>query len=289
MPRARLFVFALFVSLLCGCSGVRLAYNNADTALRWMADGYLDFEPPQAYDFNTRLAHFHAWHRRQELPRYSELMASASDKLADGLTREELLWAWDSVNARMRAAAGQAAPEMAAVLASLSADQIVHLEKKFADTNEEFFKKQVKGGEPEQRKRRMKRNLEWLNDIFGDLSDAQEERLRALSDALPLLYTLRLSDRVRWQKEIVAMIRQHRGAAELGPRLAHWIAHWEGGRAPEYQRLTLAHREQYVEMLLEMDKGMTPKQREHAVTRLRRYAEDFRALAEEGKPARPGS
>jgi hypothetical protein len=289
MLRIRLFAFLLFAVLLSGCSAVRLAYNNADTALRWMADGYLDFEPPQADDFNARLAGFHAWHRSQELPQYAELLAGASDKLADGLTREELLWAWDNVNARMRAAARQAGPEMAVVLASLSAEQIVHLEKKFVETNEEFFKKQIKGGEPEQRKRRMKRNLEWIEDVFGDLSDAQEEQLRALSDALPLLYTLRLADRVRRQKEVVAMIRRERGAAEFAPRFVHWFSNWEEGRAPEYQRLTLAHREQYVEMLLDMDKGMTPKQREHAVKRLRKYAEDFRVLAEEGKPVRPGS
>jgi hypothetical protein len=106
---------------------------------------------------------------------------------------------------------------------------------------------------------------------------------------LPLLYAMRLQDRIRRQKEVVAMIRQHHGAVELTPLFVHWLANWEEGRAPEYQRLTLVHRGQYVRMLVEMDKGMTPKQREHAVKRLRKYAEDFRALVEEGKPAPPGS
>jgi len=30
----------LALAWLAGCSGARLAYNNADTVLRWMADDY---------------------------------------------------------------------------------------------------------------------------------------------------------------------------------------------------------------------------------------------------------
>jgi hypothetical protein len=42
-------------------------------------------------------------------------------------------------------------------------------------------------------------------------------------------------------------------------------------------------------MLLDLDRGLTPVQRAHAVTRFKEYAEIFKALAEQGKPARPGS
>ena len=289
MKTGRFVALLLIAGLLSGCSAVRFAYNNADTALRWMADGYLDFEPPQADDFSARLGNFHSWHRRRELPRYSALLVSASNKLADGLTQEELDWALDNVNIRLRAMAEQAAPEMAVVFGKLDPEQIEHMEKKFVETNADFFKEHVKGGETEQRKRRMKRNLELFQDVYGNLSDAQERQLRELSDKLPLLYELRAHDRVRRQKEIAALIRENRSSAEFAPKLAHWLANWEEGRAPEYQRLTVLHRRQYMQMLLDLDKGMTAAQRANAVKRLRKYAEDFRVLAEEGKSASPGS
>jgi len=59
-----------------------------------MANDYFVLEGAQEEDFKARLARFHDWHRSEELPRYSALMAGAADKLAAGLTQQDLLWAW---------------------------------------------------------------------------------------------------------------------------------------------------------------------------------------------------
>jgi hypothetical protein len=274
---------------LAGCSGVRLAYNNADTVVRWMADDYFGFEGAQEEDFKARLARFHAWHRSEELPLYSALMNRSGDKIADGLNGEELLWAWDSVKARYRHMAAHVAPELAAVLSTLTPVQFERLEKKFADSDAEYAKKHLKGGETEQRKRRNKRNLELMREWFGDLSDEQEAQVKAASAKLPLLYALRLQNRQRRQSEFVALLKAYRSPAELEPRLKHWLTEWEEGASPEYRRLSEAHRELYIQMLLELDRGLTPAQRAHAVTHFYEYAEIFKALAEQSRPARPGS
>jgi hypothetical protein len=279
----------LAVASLAGCSGARLAYNNADIVVRWMADDYFALEGPQEEDFKARLAGFHAWHRSEELPRYSVLMTSAGDKLADGLTAPELLWAWESVKGRYRRMAAHAAPELAAVLATLTPAQFDRLDKKFAESDAEYAKKYLKGGEAEQRKRRDKRNLELMREWFGDLSDEQEAQLKISSAKLPLLYELRLQNRERRQDEFVALLKAYRSPAELEPRLKQWLTGWEEGTSPEYRRLSELHREGYIQMLLELDRGLTPAQRVHAVTRFYEYAEIFKALAEQSKLARSGS
>jgi hypothetical protein len=284
------FSLLLFVlAALAGCSGARLAYNNADTLVRWMADDYFAFEGAQEEDFRARLAGFHAWHRSEELPRYSVLLTSACDKLADGLTAAELQWAWESVKGRYRRMAAYAAPELAAVLATLTPAQFAQLDKKFAESDADYAKKHLKGGETEQRKRRDKRNLELIREWFGDLSDEQEVQLKVLSGKLPLLYALRLENRQRRQGEFLALLKTYRSPAELEPRLRHWLTEWEEGASPEYRRLSALHQEQYIQMLLELDRGFTPVQRAHAVTRLNEFAEIFKELAEQGKPAQPGS
>src|SRR5476649_934902 len=155
----------LAVAWLAGCSRARIAYNNADTVVRWMADDYFAFEGPQAEDFKARLARFHAWHRGEELLRYSALMTDAGDKLAGGLTQQELLWAWDSVKARYLHLAEHAAPELAAILVTLTPAQFERLNQKFGESNAEYTRKYVNGGEAEQRARRDKRNLELMREI----------------------------------------------------------------------------------------------------------------------------
>ena len=279
----------LALASLAGCSGARLAYNNADTVVRWMADDYFALEGAQEEDFKQRLARFHAWHRSEELPRYSVLMTSAGDKLADGLTAGELLWAWENVKGRYRRMAAYAAPELAAVLATLTPAQFERLDKKFAESDAEYTKKHLKGGEAEQRERRDKRNLELMREWFGDLSDEQEAQLKISSAKLPLLYELRLQNRERRQGEFVALLKAYRSPAELEPRLKQWLTGWEEGASPEYRRLSELHREGYIQMLLELDRGLTPAQRVHAVTRFYEYAEIFKALAEQSKLARSGS
>ncbi|MBK5104706.1 MAG: hypothetical protein JJE42_10700 [Burkholderiales bacterium] len=285
----RQFAFLLFaVAALSGCSGARLAYNNADTAVRWMADDYFALEGAQQDDFRARLARFHAWHRSEELPRYSALMASAAGKLAHGLTQPELLWAWDSVIARYRNMVAQAAPDLAAVLVTLSPAQLQHLEQKFAESNAEYASKHLSGSVAEQRARRDKRNLELMREWFGDLSVEQEAQLQAASARLPLPYALRLQNRQRRQGEFLTLLKTYRSAEELEPALRRWLSDWEGGVSPEYRRVADLHRDRYMQMLLQLDGSLALGQRAHAVARLTDYARIFAALSGQSKLARLG-
>ena len=56
--------------LSSGCSTVRFAYENADTYLRWQAGTYLDLQGEQADELDERIDEFHAWHRKNALPKY---------------------------------------------------------------------------------------------------------------------------------------------------------------------------------------------------------------------------
>lgn len=279
----------LAVFWLGGCSGTRIAYNNADTLVRWMAHDYFALEGAQDEDFKARLALFHSWHRSEELPRYSLLMTGVGDKLAEGLSAPKLLWAWESVTAGYRRMAARAAPELAAVLSTLTPAQFDRLQEKFGESDAEYAKKYLKGGEAAQRKRRDERNLELMHEWFGDLSDEQEAQLKSASARLPLLYALRLQNRQRRQDEFTALLKTYRSPAELEPRLKQWLTEWEEGESPEYRRLSDLNRERYIQMLLELDRGLTPAQRAHAVARFYKYAEIFKELSERNKPALPNS
>jgi hypothetical protein len=289
MNPKRLFGFALALlalAALAGCSGARLAYNSADSVLRWMADDYFELDAAQEEAVKARLASFHAWHRSEELPRYGALFARAGDELAAGLAAPKLQWAWDSVQERYRRMMAHAAPDLAEMLVTLTPAQLAHLKSRFAESNAKYAKKYLDGGEAAQRRRRDQRNLELMREWFGDLSDAQEEQLQSAGAGLPLLYALRLENRQRRQREFLSLLRTYRSAAELEPRLRQWLTDWEAGASPAYLRVSALHRDRYIQMLLALDRGLAPTQRTHAVERLRDYAETFAVLAAEGQPAR---
>ena len=64
----RLSAILVTLSLLAGCSAVRLAYDHADTWLRWRAGNYLDVHGEQAQELDERIDAFHDWHRATALP-----------------------------------------------------------------------------------------------------------------------------------------------------------------------------------------------------------------------------
>jgi hypothetical protein len=86
---------------------------------------------------------------------------------------------------------------------------------------------------------------------------------------------LRDRDRRRLQVEVMVIVR----AREARKRLAERLAHWERGREPAYVAALDAWREHYFALLTDIDRSLSREQRQRAMVQLRRYADDFEALA----------
>ena len=272
--KVKCLVIGLALVLLSGCSVTRVAYNNADVFLRWQANSYFDFQGEQSEELDRGLAAFLAWHRAKALPKYVPIGEAAAARMLRGVKREDLEWSYDAVRDQIREALGAAAGEVAALLDRLSAEQIGHLERRLAEENRKFAKEQVQGSVEQRQERRVKRNVERLEEWFGSLSDAQLERVRRYSARAPLSAELRERDRKRRQAEFVAMLR----AREATRRLARWAQDWEAGREPAYVAASRATHAEYAGLLLDLDRTLSAEQREHAARRLQRYAGLFESL-----------
>jgi len=267
----------LALTFLSGCSVTRLAYNNADVFLRWQANHYFDFQGEQSEELDRRLGAVLAWHRSAALPKYAKLGEEAAARASRGIRQEDLDWSYDAVQDQVRESLGVAAGEAAALLDRLSTEQIVHFERRLAEGNRDFAKEYVHGTLEERHKRRVKRNVDRLEEWFGPLSEAQAARVRLYSERAPFSAELRDRDRKRRQAEFVAMLR----AREATRRLAAWTQDWEGGREPAYIEASQATRAEYMKLLLDLDRTLSAEQREHLATRLKRFAGLFESLSKQ--------
>lgn len=275
MIRTRLLLVVAAAALLASCSGVRLAYDNADTFIRWRALQFLDIHGEAVDELDERIAAFLRWHRAQELPLYAREADEAARRVARGLSPEDLLWGYDALVARARESARAAAEQMAPMLDRLSAAQVEHLQERLAEENRVFAREYLRGSERERRERRSRRIIGRLEDWLGALSNAQVERVREYSARMPLIDEMRDRDNRRLQAEVVAMIR----AGEAKRRLAGRVAHWELGRDPAYAAARAEAWREFDRLLIDVDRLATAEQRARAVAELRRYAEEFRVLA----------
>jgi hypothetical protein len=261
--------------LLAGCSALRFAYESADSYLLYRAKGYLDLDEKGSDELEQRIDQFFAWHRRNALPQYARISEEAAKRVTKGLSREDLVWGYDSLVANARQSLRVAAERIAPLLERLTPQQVAHMEKRFAEDNRKFAREYLRGAEADRRKRRAKRVEERLEDWVGNLSSVQLEKVRQFSERTPLYDELRARDRERMQAEFLAMIRKR----EAQKRLPDWSANWERGRDPAHLAASERFRQDYFTLVLEIDKTLTPQQRNRAAANFRRYAEDFTVLA----------
>lgn len=268
----------LAASLLCGCSMVRLAYDNADSYLRWRAGNYLDVHGEAVDELEAAIADFHDWHRAQALPQYARLAGEAADRVDDGVSPEDLVWGYDSFVAQVRISLRAAAHRIAPLLAKLDAQQIAHIESRLAEDNRRFAKEFLRGSEGERRERRAGRIAKRLEEWVGRLSEGQLERVRQYSGRAPLVGALRERDHRRLQAKLLQLLRADEKAT-LQESLVELAGGWDRGRDPDYAAAIEAARGEITAMLLDIDRSLSPEQRAQAVANLRRYAAEFQMLS----------
>lgn len=276
MSRApRLFAVLCAGAVLAGCSAIRLAYDNADSYLRWRAGAYLDVSGEASDELDERIDAFLDWHRAKALPQYARLSEEAAQRLGGGLSHEDVVWGYDALQAQAGESLRAAAERFGPMLDRLSAEQVRYLEKRLAEDNRKFARENLSGSEAERRKLRAKRLQDRLEEWVGRLTPAQVERIRQYAERAPLTDEYRDRDRKRVQAEVLAAVRRQ----EAARRLPEFAAHWQRGRDPAFTALNEAWRQEFYALLLDLDRSLTAAQRARAVAHFRRYAEDFAILA----------
>jgi len=263
---------------LVGCSATQMVYDNGATLLRWRATSYLDFHGEQAKDLDRRIESFLAWHRAAALPQYATLAESCAHRVERGLTRADLEWGYAALRAQLDQGLRAAAQELAPMMDALTPEQVKHLEQRFEEENAKYAEERLEGDEAARRKRRLERNITSLEEWIGSLNADQRAVVRRYSETAPLTSALRLQDRRRRQAELLTILRMHSAKR----RLADWAAGWDQGRTREYARVADEDRAAYYDMLLAIERTLSPEQRAAIATRLRGLAQDFQQLAQAG-------
>jgi hypothetical protein len=279
-----LVLLALVAALLSGCGAVvRVAYNNADYALRVAAHDWFDLHGEQSDQMRARIEAFHAWHRVHELPAYARLFYDAADRVERGLKREDVVWALEGVRVRYRALAEHAVGDATPVIATFTPANYAAFERKLSEDNDKFVKDVLKADPARRERNRTKAIAGRFEEWLGSLTAEQEELVRRFARGGAAVLPAMMEDRVRRQKELVRLMETYRTSPELRDRLTAYLVDIERGRGAAYAKLAQAREADFIQLVLDMDRTLTPRQRAYAVAKLRRYADEFTVLAGQGR------
>lgn len=275
---ASLAVLVAFL-LLASCATVQLSYNNADVAIRWKVQQYFDLQGEQETAFKARLGRFHAWHRTEELPRYEALFHAAGERVADGVSAEDIVWATRSLRERYHLLLTRAAAGAAPVLATLTPGQLDHLDKQFTEANLKFAKEHLIGKEDKQRKDRLQRMRANMADWIGDLTSAQESRIAEMVRTSPSLAIYRLEERRQLQSQFMEIVHAQHDPRALAAGLQGLVDGMDVRRSPAHQRAMQQYESALSRLLMDLDKTLTPAQRSHVIQKFSDLSRDFKTLA----------
>ncbi len=270
---------AAAIAVLSACSAVKLSYEKADWLLAQWAERYVDLSAQQEQALRAELADLRRWHRDQELPLYARAFEDAALQLEAGMTRAQIEQVVATVRSRARILGAHAGQSVTPLLASLSPSQVREMEARFAADNRRFEKRHLSGDPSELIARRSVWLVSRLEDWVGRLDGTQRAHVDRLVTAFPSLPALRLAERKRRQAALLEAAREGRAGGPAAVRLTALLADLEGGRAAPVQGAMLQWERAFVDMLVQLEAGLTPAQRARGAQRLRDYAADFRELA----------
>lgn len=276
MNTSRTGLVALLLLLLAGCGTVKLLYDRMDWLLPWYIGRYVDLTGDQRELLDQRLAGLQDWHRRTQLPQYTDWLRELGDDLADGLTPAELnhhehrlIHFWSELMRRL-------APDMAAVLATLSMEQRDRLFESLAERNRRYQRRYVDPPPRRVADRRTEQTRERLEYWLGGITAEQIAIIRDWVRRFAPLGERNLAFRRHWQQQLRGLV-DGRATADFGPPLAVLLTAPEDGQPLTDTRSQV--RELMRDLLLMLDRSLSSRQRQHLLDRLSALAEDFEQLA----------
>lgn len=264
-------------AMLSSCSRVKLAYNYGDWLLQMQAHKFLDLNSEADKKLEAEIDAYHAWHRKEMLPRYAAL----ARRLAKGFRGEEnpednMKVMMPLLNQAWQETLEPAYAPLAEAMASLDERGLKYLETSYAVDNAKQRKHYLKDPEAA-KKRRVKRNLTYVADFAGELSEEQKKKIAEIVLSTRVPSGAWIENRERRQGQLMALLKGKKDKGEIVALLRDW---WTNSRLDEKgkdeAKMDSAEVRVFFMRLLEV---LTPEQRERGAKKMEDYALKFEELA----------
>lgn len=274
----RILLLLAALAMQAGC-GIKTIYNQLDWIMLGMAEDYIQLSDAQDNDVRQRIDRFIDWHKKTQLPIYSQdLLQLKQDKQA-GLTRDRLARFYETLELRWRTIKQKIAPDIADVLLTLDEKQQVYLFEAIREKNDEFIEKYVDIPVQERNDNITDRMIEGLEIWFGEMNEAQRVLIRQRVEKFKPVSQDRVEFRRAWQKELRLILNSTMPKHEKHAELVRLFSKPEVYQSQVYRDRLVFNREQILQLILDL--RLTAEQDAHFYNHVDNYVISFHELAAE--------
>ena len=268
----------LAATLLGGCV-IRVVYNQLDWLALWYVEDYLALDDAQEIQAKALIARTLAWHRATQLPQYSTLtrklimgIGTPTDPEFLAERYAEVVELWDALLQRV-------CPDFAALLQTLSNEQVEELFANLAEENDELAGDYAGGTAEERRKKQATAIIRAIRRFTGRLNDNQEAIVRRSGERLHDLSADWLRRRAAWQQQLRILLVGRKSDPRFAERLTNLVLNPNQFDTTGYRQLVVENQQRSFALVSEVLGTLSAGQSEHLRQNLTTYARDFDALA----------
>ncbi|MBE7439455.1 MAG: hypothetical protein HS115_13430 [Spirochaetales bacterium] len=265
----------------CGSLGFQAAYSQADTLALLRIQSFFDLNSSQRSVVRSRLKDIHGWHRSTEMPVYALFLREVDRNSRDRLTEGEVTTAWGKVQSFYNRLWSRLIVAGSPILATLSEEQINHLEGKLQDSTRDL-EKELSLPPAERLKKRQERARKSVAEWLGPVDAQQGKELDRIVAGFPDNGQLYLRYSRERKAQFVQLLRDRRPPAEIQRTLLNWTVHREAHYPSYYRGINERWVRDFARAALEFDRTITAEQRQHLTTKL----QDYIAFCESQSPGR---
>lgn len=270
-----LFITLVFVSL-AGCAATSLLYNHADWLIARQINGYFDLNRSQKMFLSSRLNGILTQHRHEALPRYESVLRQAEERVQDGITTDDLDWAFGQYDQLRADLFGRFVLDGTEFVRQVNDSQVSRLKKALQSrlAREEAL---LQDDVAKRLSKRTERILGLAREWLGMLSAQQEQEITRLSmkfpDTLPAWYAHR-----KHRHEQLLALMESRSSDQTGARLEDWLVHQDMDTDPHFTEMTKQFRRHITGLIISLDRSATVAQRQHFLSKVDELAATIRRL-----------
>jgi hypothetical protein len=281
----RAWLVLLCLTLLTGCSLLRLTYPQVPTIVYWWLDGYVDFTSAQSPRVQEQLADWLRWHRSTQLPEYAALLQRARPELLANTTPAQVCHWVDEATAHLLLAYEQGLPAAAETALALTPAQLEHIQRKFEKVNADFRDDFLQPTPDARLKENVKRSVERAETLYGRLDDAQRDLVARQAAASPFDADRWQAERQQRQRDILHTLRrlhaERADSDQMQAALRMFAEHAQRSPRPAYRAYQQRLKQFSCGFAAQVHNATTPAQRQAAAETLKGWETDLRVLAAE--------
>jgi hypothetical protein len=242
---------------------------------------FLDLDQEEKVFLNQQVSEMVNWHKTTMLPKYSSYLNNIADKLEDGQYSKTYIsnYSANGISLIEETITGLIPYVSRFLIQHQTVETIELIENKMLNRRQERIIELSKPDDLlyEKRLERLTSNFE---RFFGKLKDSQLTLLEEHTRTTLYESRVRLHNRTLRQKVFIRFLKTQPNEAELTTYLNKLLLKGHIITNPSYQTFSKASLDRFHDLLVSLLALSSTVQRETIVNKLRKYADDFKAISE---------